>query len=256
MDHLAGPPRRVAPFAAMADLLSRVVTLLGRTLTPEEVSEAIDAAFAQRPSQADMSALVATFSTPAQPRDHAGRYASHAPQATSGLTPERRRALLGGTETGRAILDQEDKAARTQGKPPLGPASPIDPERRRALLAATDVGRALLAAQETQARDQQRDYPHIDRMATDTERRQHLASTPQGRDILTHQNDMKTHAPWYTPSGHLVNHLTPEAYRKAMEATPLGRQILRDDETIMRAQGVPFTRPLYDGAPTPTAGRR
>lgn len=128
-------PQRHAHFAHIADLLSRVVKMLGRTLTPEEVQEAIDAAFAQRPSQADMSALVAAFSTPPQPRDPAGRYQPH---AANSLTPERRRALLG----------------------------------------ATTEGRAVLAAQEKHATDQQRDYPHIDKMTEGQRRQHLAAHAP------------------------------------------------------------------------------
>lgn len=39
------PSTRTATFAHIADLLGRVVKMLGRPLTPEEVNEAIDAAF-------------------------------------------------------------------------------------------------------------------------------------------------------------------------------------------------------------------
>lgn len=248
-----GDRRPVAAFSAVAGLLGRLVKMLGRTLTPEEVTEAIDAAFAQRPSPADMSALVAAFSTPAQPRDHQGRYQPH---ATGGLTPERRRTLLAGTEIGRAILDGEDKTTGAQGRQSSGQSSSIDAERRRALLAATDLGRALLAEQQKHARDQQRDYPGVDRM-TDAARRQHLAT--YAPDVLIGEDDAAKRAPWQTPRGMPVHNLTPAAYRHTMELTDVGRGILREEDKLAREKGIPFARPLgpiHQELRVPVVGQR
>ena len=251
-------PHRVAAFGVVADLLGRVVKMLGRTLTAEEVSEAIDAAFAERPSPADMSALVAAFSTPPreQPRDHQGRYASHQPHAATVLTPERRRQMLSGTAEGRAILDREDKAARPQGRQPAAQPSAMDPERRRALLAATDLGRAVLVEQQKHARDQQRDYPGVDRM-TDAARRQHLAT--YAPDALIGEDDAAKRAPWQTPRGMPVHNLTPAAYRHTMELTDVGRGILREEDKLAREKGIPFARPLgpiHEELRAPVVGQR
>ncbi len=227
-------PLRGAAFADMAHILARVVKLLGRPLTPEEVSEAIDAAVAgrsERPSQADMSALLAAFSTRAQPRDDQGRFGLHAPE---GLTPEARRKLLGATAVGQSILDREDKETRARGRSPAG---------REVTPAA---GHAVQDAQERHLREQQRDHPHLDRMS-EAERGRALSRTSHGQLVLDAQKQIAEKTPWQTPFGNIV-HTSPARYRQILGLTGMGQQVLAGDDRIARARGIPYARPLHDGA--------
>lgn len=160
-----------------------------------------------------MSALVATFSTPTQPRDEQGRYQGH-------------------------------------------PASGMAPARRRALLGATVEGRAVLAAQDKQATAQQEAYPRPE--ATDAAGRRALASLPHGQDVRASEEERTKSGPRMTPTGHVVNTMTPAAYRRMMQLTGDGREMLREHERLMHDKGIPFARSIHavGTAPPPATGRR